>query len=229
MASPGDLSTSSSHLGSRRRLRAVAGVLVIALVAAGAVAWWQSGPPDEPGTPAAAPPPAPTPAPPAPSPTKRPVCADGARKPFTPARISIPEVTTGATVISPPRDSAGVPGTPPLTASGKQEFAWDRALPPGSKQGNVLLNAHTWPDGSALGNRLLAHLEEGGRIVVRGEDRTLCYRVTQRIEVLASAGYPAYYDTEGPPQLALVVCSGRRLGPGNWTHRTLWFATPVRS
>jgi hypothetical protein len=24
------------------------------------------------------------------------------------------------------------------------------------------------------------------------------------------------------------VCSGRRIGPGHWTKRTLWFAAPVR-
>jgi len=24
-----------------------------------------------------------------------------------------------------------------------------------------------------------------------------------------------------------VVCSGRRLGPGNWEKRTIWFARPA--
>ena len=48
--------------------------------------------------------------------------------------------------------------------------------------------------------------------------------VTSR--VLASEGLPRYYDTDGPPQIAIVVCSGRRLGPGNWEKRTVWFASP---
>lgn len=220
----------------RRRQRALVATLVLALLGAAAVGWWLADRPAERPEPAANAQPTPTPTPalaptltPSPTPTKRPACADQTNEPFTPARISIPEVASGATVISPPRDSAGVPGTPPLTSSGKQEFAWDSALAPGSKQGNVLLNAHTWPDGSALGNRMLAHLQEGDRIVVRGEGKTLCYRVTRRIEVLASDGYPPYYDAAGPPQLAVVVCSGRRVGPGDWTHRTLWFASPVRS
>ncbi len=221
MASPGE------HATPRRR--AVAVTLVVALLATAALGWWLIDRPSERRTPAAAAPPtvAPAVAPPTPTPTKKPVCATQAKRPFIPARISIPQVTSGATVVSPPRDSADVPGTPPLTSSGKQEIAWDDAIPPGSEQGNVLLNAHTYPDGSALGNRMLAHLEEGDRIVVRGESKTLCYRVTRRIEVLASDGYAPYYDTAGPPQLAIVVCSGRRLGPGNWTHRTLWFASPA--
>ena len=37
---------------------------------------------------------------------------------------------------------------------------------------------------------------------------------------------PRYSVTDGPPQLAIVVCSGRRLGPGVWTKRTVWFASP---
>jgi sortase (surface protein transpeptidase) len=131
-------------------------------------------------------------------------------------------------VVHPPRETDGVPGTPPLTTRGKSLFAWDReqGIRPGDLAGNVLLNAHTWPDGSALGNRLLARLHVGDRIVVRGADARLCYRVTERVEVPADANMPRYYDTAGPPQLAILVCSGRRLGPGNWEKRTIWFASP---
>jgi len=146
--------------------------------------------------------------------------------PFTPQRITVPGITRGATVISPPRDSGNVPGTPPLTTAGKTMFAWDDAIAPGTDAGNVLLNAHTWPDGTALGNHLLAGLQQGDRIVVIGGSARLCYQVTERVEVLASEGLPRYYDTDGPPQIAIVVCSGRRLGPGNWEKRTVWFASP---
>jgi hypothetical protein len=148
-------------------------------------------------------------------------------EPFTPTRIDVPGITQGATVISPPRDSAGVPGTPPVTTAGKTMFAWDRNIRPGEDAGNVLLNAHTWPDGTALGNHLLGGLYQGDRIVVHGSDTSLCYRVTERVEVLASKGLARYYATDGPPQIALVVCSGRRLGPGIWTKRTVWFASPT--
>lgn len=148
--------------------------------------------------------------------------------PFVPTRVVVPGVTSGAAVVMPPRESDGVPGAPPLTNRGKHEFAYDRAqgIAPGSAAGNVLLNAHTWPDGSALGNAMLASLHVGDAVVVHGTSRVLCYRVTRRIEVLASAGYAHYYDQTGPPQLAIVVCSGQRLGPGVWTKRTIWFASP---
>lgn len=147
---------------------------------------------------------------------------------FRPRAVSVPGVTRRTSIVTPPRDANGIPGVPPLTDAGKRVFAWDReqGIRPGDPAGNVLLNAHTWPDGSALGNRLLAHLHSGDRVVVHGAKLRLCYRVTERVEVLAVRGLPRYYTKDGPPQLAILVCSGRRLGPGNWEKRTVWFAAP---
>lgn len=155
----------------------------------------------------------------------RPFC-DRATHGFEPRTIAVSGVTSGASTVTPSRDANGVPGVPPLTSAGKSLFAWDRAqgILPGDPAGNVLLNAHTWPDGSALGNRLLAALHLGDRIVVRGVESRLCYRVTERVEVPAERRMPRYYSKDGPPQLAILVCSGRRLGPGRWEKRTVWFA-----
>lgn len=156
-------------------------------------------------------------------------CTPAATGPFGPQRITVPGVTRNADVLRPARED-GIPGTPPLTTYGKAVFAYDLAqgVQPGDAAGNVLLNAHTWPDGTALGNQLLAGLQEGEKIVVQGAGaERLCYRVTERVEVLASKGLRRYYDQDGPPQLAIVVCSGRRLGPGVWEKRTVWFASPM--
>ena len=147
---------------------------------------------------------------------------------FDPRIVTVPSVRRGVPVITPPRDADGVPGVPPLTSGGKSVFAWDReqGIRPGDPAGNVLLNAHTWPDGSGLGNHLLTGLRRGDPIVVLGVNARLCYRVTERVEVPAARAMPRYYTTDGPPQLAIVVCSGRRLGPGVWEKRTVWFASP---
>ena len=171
-------------------------------------------------------PPSSPPSSPEPSPSPESSCAE-VRRAFAPRSISVPGVTN-ASVVAPPRDAYGIPGVPPLTNDGKAVFAWDReqGIRPGDAGGNVLLNAHTWPDGSALGNQLLAGLQPGDRIVVRGADARLCYRVTERVEVPAQRRMLRYYETDGPHQLAIVVCSGRRLGPGLWEKRTVWFASP---
>lgn len=156
-------------------------------------------------------------------------CAAAPDGPFMPTSISVPGIVKDADVLALPRDRNDVPSTPPLTAAGKRAFAWDRppGIEPGAPQGNVLLNAHTFPDGSALGNDLLDKLEKGDRLVVEGHGSRLCYRISKEVEVLASKGYAPYYDRDGAPQIALIVCSGQRLGPGEWTHRTIWFAEPM--
>lgn len=158
-------------------------------------------------------------------------CAAWATQPFVPTSITIPGVVSDATVLAEPRDANGVPRTVPLTDAGKHQFAWDEApvgLMPGSMQGNVLFNAHTWPwpAGGALGNQLLTSLHVGGILVVSGAETTQCYRVTKQVEVDPRAGYPPYFDRTGPAQIAVLVCSGDRLGPDNWSKRTIWFATP---
>jgi hypothetical protein len=164
---------------------------------------------------------------PTPSPSPTPSCATAVHD-FAPKNVTVAGMNRGIPVVTPPRDPDGVPGAPPLTSRGKSVFAFDleQGVRPGDPAGNVLLNAHTWPDGSALGNRLLADLHRGDRIVVHGARARLCYRVTERVEVLAVDGLPRYYTKDGPPQLAIVVCSGRRLGPGEWEKRTVWFASP---
>ncbi|WP_435769559.1 class F sortase [Nocardioides sp. SYSU DS0651] len=145
---------------------------------------------------------------------------------FRPTRITVPGVVRDAEVRPYPRDAAGVPGVPPV--ADKHVVAWDRGgVRAGAAEGRVLLNTHTWPDGSALGNALLRGLHRGDRVVLGGGVEAACYRVAKRVEVPAADGYPGWDAADGPHQVVIVVCSGDRLGPGQWTHRTLWFATPV--
>jgi hypothetical protein len=126
-----------------------------------------------------------------------------------------------------------IPNTPPLNSLGKRSFGWDHRGPaPGSHRGNVRFNAHTYPDGSALGNRMLARLFIGQRIIVRNDSgKAICYKVTKRrtVRPRSYAARVAYYSTTGKPKLAIAVCSGKRLGPGNWTRRTIWYARPSTS
>ena len=159
-------------------------------------------------------------------------CHRPAKKPFVPTRLTVPRVVRDAEVVGLPRDGNNVPGALPIGASNaKIAYAWDEpTLKPGSPQGNVLINAHTWPDDSALGNKMLDHLQVGMRMIVHGaHGEELCYKVTKRDVIVASDGSFEYYEQDGPPQLALIVCSPPRLGPGNWLHRTIWYASPVGS
>ena len=144
--------------------------------------------------------------------------------------MDIPALESWVPVVGKRRDRRGVPGVPPTSPSGRNWMAFDlEGGRPGNARGNALLNAHTWPDGTALGNALLADLHEGDELVVRGNRGRICYRVTDRIQVREgdARARKRYYDAFGDPQVAIAVCSGRRLGPGRWTHRTMWFASPI--
>ncbi|WP_210439308.1 class F sortase [Nocardioides xinjiangensis] len=167
----------------------------------------------------------------APAPTS-PACGTGDRA-FAPRQMTIREVVGATRVLALGRDRGGVPRTPPLTDRGKWQVGWDRQVAAGAPRGVMRLTAHTYPrDGShglALGNRLLSTLSRGDRLVVAGGggDR-LCYRVTRRLDVRAERTAPAYYASTGRHRLAILVCSGTRRGPGDWSHRTIWFAEPVQ-
>jgi hypothetical protein len=152
---------------------------------------------------------------------------------FTPRWLRIPHIIGPTRVLALGRDRNGTPRTPPLTDRGKWQFAWDKesGIRPGGRRGVVRLNAHTYPwdgsYGSALGNRLLRRLRVGARLVVSGRDRErLCYRVVRRVRVRADRSLPGYYSSTGRPRLAILVCSGKRRGPGDWSHRTIWYAVP---
>ena len=162
--------------------------------------------------------------------------------PFRPTGLAIRHVLPSAEVLGRGRDENGVPKPPPLTERGRWQLAWDRAsgVRPGDAVGVVRLTAHTYPARQAgrhfasrvrppaLGNLLVARLHPGALLRVAGPgDAQLCYRVTRRQRVRASQSLSGYYDTAGAPRLAILVCSGKRRGPGDWTHRTIWWARPT--
>ena len=146
---------------------------------------------------------------------------------FLPTRITMAGVVRNATIVYPSRVN-GVPGAPPLTSAGKWQVAMDRKWPirPGDPYGITILNAHVWPDGSALGNTMLKRLALGDRIVVKNATHRLCYRVVKKVQVSPREALRRYYKVDGKPRIAIVVCSGTRLAPGVWSKRTIWYAAP---
>lgn len=156
-------------------------------------------------------------------------CSQGKR--FRPTSLGIRGITRPRAVLALGRDGAGVPQAPPLSETGKRQLAWDAkdAIRAGAAQGVMKLNAHTYPDGSALGNTFINRLFDGDRIVVRGaRGEKRCYEVVDRVQVTAEKRFKRYYRTDGRHRLAIAVCSGVRSSGGQWSHRTVWFAKPVR-
>ncbi|MCX6397377.1 MAG: class F sortase [Propionibacteriales bacterium] len=148
---------------------------------------------------------------------------------FVPSRAEIPAIGRTVKVIQVKRTSSGQVGAGPVTQEGKWLMAMDPQTKPASRKGSVILSGHTWPDGSALGNAMLRDLHRGDGIVLTGSNgRRACYRITERTsypvdEVPRNKAFRYW----GPEQVVIVACSGKRLGPGNWTRRTIWYGVPV--
>lgn len=151
-------------------------------------------------------------------------------KKFRPTALGIPGISKRRTVLALGRDSRNVPKAPPLSDSGKRQYAWDAKdkIRAGGRHGVAKLNAHTYPDGSAIGNDLIRELYAGDRLDVQGKrGQQRCYEVVDRVQIPAEKRYKRYYRTGGPHRLAIAVCSGVRRGPGDWSHRTIWFAKVI--
>ena len=169
--------------------------------------------------------------PPAQHRSKRRTCSRANEKPFKPVALSMPGI--GRVVVRGLRAQRnGVPRTLPLTAVGKSQIAWDRpGFRPGSSTGHVLMNAHVWPDGSAIGNRFNATARTGKIIKVMGaQGQVQCYRLTKRILQRPTRRFAKRYygSVNSAPRLAILTCAGTRRGPGDWSHRSAWFAKPVK-
>lgn len=149
---------------------------------------------------------------------------------FVPKTASIAHVGR-VHVITVGTNRDGSMGTPPLTSSGKHWLAWyNKSSKPGTGRGGVATDAHTWPDGSALGNAMLRSLHKGDSVALTdGHGHVTCYRVTSRTQYPRSQT-PMHTITSGTGHgqtLSIVVCSGKRYGPGNWSDRTVWLAKAI--
>lgn len=148
---------------------------------------------------------------------------------FKPAEARIPAIGRTVRVILVKRTSRNAVGAGPVTRSGKWLMAMDPQTRPASGRGSVILSAHAWPDGSALGNALQEDLRSGHRITLVGKyGEQACYGIYKR------RSYPKdevptrdAFNPGGRERLLIVTCSGKRTSPGNWTHRTLWYGLPV--
>jgi hypothetical protein len=146
-----------------------------------------------------------------------------------PVKAKMPSLGRSVKVIQVRREAGNRIGAGPLTESGKWLMAMDPRTKPSSRHGSVILSGHSWPDGSALGNAMLANLHVGDPIVMVGKDgKRACYAVSKR------QSYPVgkvptrrAFRSNGPERLVIVACSGKRVGPGDWLRRTLWYAIPV--
>lgn len=149
---------------------------------------------------------------------------------FVPVEAALPALGRSVRVIQVPR-SRGAVGAGPVTERGKWLMAMDPQTRPGSGRGTVILSGHAWPDGSALGNAMVRDLQVGDHVKLRGKKgQRACYQINERASYRANkVPLRKVFRPRASERLVIVTCSGKRLGPGHWTRRTVWYAAPYTS
>ncbi|WP_145978634.1 class F sortase [Granulicoccus phenolivorans] len=127
-------------------------------------------------------------------------------------------------------DSTGAPGAPPLNQM--YSAAWYNKSPrPGSGQGNVIINIHSWASGAALGNDLRTGIRSGDVIRVVGDGgQVACYRFRDMIKFRVADYDPRsgiYHNKSGRPQLAIMTCWDRNKSTGEYESRVIMYADYV--
>ena len=149
-----------------------------------------------------------------------------------PTRITLGDVASHAPVMSLGLAADGTAAAPPKDQP--KTVGWYNLGPrPGSDKGKVVLTAHTYHRGGALGNAL--NSEQGLRLgdVIRLTDasgRTLCYRHTRTAKVMVKDYDPkstVLYDDHGAPMLAIVICWDYERSTKFWASRIIFYAEPL--
>lgn len=163
-----------------------------------------------------------SPAPAATSPATSKTTASRGCRPGVPERLIIPALGVDAGVQKIGVDRTATPdssGKYPLgVPTDKTEAGWYAEGPePGAGSGTVLMNGHTYRDGSAIFKADFAKaIQQGQRIDVVVDNGTRCpYRISRVWrEVNSKHDYPRIvesqhlYDFSGPERLFLATCGG---------------------
>lgn len=159
-----------------------------------------------------------------------------------PSRLVIPALgvnaafeTIGVDTEAPADDQGKRPlGNP----SDRTQAGWYSAGPrPGAGTGTVLVNGHTYHDGSAIFKESFAsQIADGQRIDIKQDNGSVCSYQVQRVwrDVDAKTEYPGIvesqnlYDFSGPERLFLATCGGP-FDPSiqNYNKISLLVATPI--
>jgi hypothetical protein len=159
-----------------------------------------------------------------------------------PARLHIPTLGVDAPferIGLDPKGRRDASGQLPLgTPTDRTRAGWYAAGPrPGSGTGTVLIDGHTYRDGSAIFKEDFASRIATGQLIQLRQDNgsTCSYRITKVWRTISSAhAYPQLvasqhlYDFAGPERLLLATCGGSwNAAAGNYDDISVVLAVPA--
>jgi hypothetical protein len=170
-----------------------------------------------PRTPALAPPP------PAPPP----------QSPCQPTRFTLSDLGIDASVVRLGLTPEGDLGTP--RDADKKRAGWFPSVLAGSPRGTVLMDGHTYHDGSALFSMSFERQVRTGMVMTLScpAGAVFRYRIAEVVLDLSPAGFTAFvekrslYAADGPAQLVMITCTDYDVARRVWAHRAVLVATPI--
>ena len=137
-----------------------------------------------------------------------------------------------ATATSPESSRTTVRPQAPRCSSVKSRFP---SVLAGSDRGTVLMDGHTYHDGSAIFDTSFKDQVRAGMVMRLScaDGHTFSYRVSEIVVDLSPASYPNLvksrnlYAASGPAQLVMVTCTDYLPAQRVWANRAVVIATPI--
>lgn len=163
----------------------------------------------------------------------RPVSVARPAQPCSPTGLAIEALGINARVVPIGLERDGSLGVP--SESDRASAGWYPSVLAGAPQGTVLMDGHTYRDGSAIfttDSPRQAHLGMMLRVSC-DKDTVVSYRLSELHLDLSPDDYPGFvsrrrlYAVDGPPQLVIITCTGWNTFTREWDHRAILVATPL--
>jgi hypothetical protein len=154
-------------------------------------------------------------------------------QPCRPVRFSVAPLHIDAPVVTLSLTSEGDLGTP--SDADRKSAGWFPSVLAGADQGTVLMDGHTYHDGSAIFATTFKQQVQPGMLMRLScaDGHAFSYRVAEVVVDLSPAGYPHFvtsrhlYAADGPPQLVMVTCTDYLPAQRVWANRAVVIATPM--
>jgi hypothetical protein len=154
-------------------------------------------------------------------------------QPCRPVRFTMSGLGIDANVVTLSMTAEGDLGTP--SDANRTSAGWFPSVLAGASAGTVLMDGHTYHDGSALFDPTFKQQVRAGMVMRLSctDGHSFSYRVAEIILDLSPASYPSLvkrrnlYSASGPAQLVMITCTDYIPVQRVWANRAVVIATPI--
>ncbi len=143
------------------------------------------------------------------------------------------ELGVDASIVTLSLTAEGDLGTP--SDQDKTSAGWFPSVLAGAARGTVLMDGHTYHDGSAI-FRPTFKQQVRAAMVMRlscSDGHAFSYRISEVALDVSPDAFPAFvatralYSSDGPPQLVVITCTDYNATRRVWDNRAILIATPI--